>query len=40
LHGVLQHAVDAVFDGYFSIASFDVDVTRAAFQRGENDCFD
>ena len=39
LHGVLQHAVDAVLDGDFGVAGFDVNVTGAAFQSGENDGF-
>src|SRR5271156_1623440 len=37
LHGVLQDAVNAVFDDYFGLARFDVDVTGAAFKGGEND---
>src|SRR6266446_4022013 len=37
LHGVLQHTVNAVFDGNFRVASFDVDITGATFERGEDD---
>ena len=40
LHGVLEDAVNAVLDGDFGVASFDVNVTSAAFERGENDGFD
>src|SRR5580692_8777049 len=40
LHGVLQYAVDAVLDGNFGVAGFDVDVTGAAFEGSEDDCFD
>ncbi len=40
LHGVLEDAVDAVLDGDFGVAGFDVDVTGAAFKRGKNDGFD
>jgi hypothetical protein len=40
LHGVLEDAVDAVLDGDFGVASFDVDVTGAAFERREDDGFD
>ena len=35
-HGVLQHAVNAVLDGHFDVARFDVDVTGAPFERREN----
>ena len=37
LHGVLQHAVDAVLDGDFCVTRFDVDVTGAALECGEDD---
>src|SRR5271154_362349 len=40
LHGVLQHAVDAILDGHFAVAGFNVNVTGAAFERGEDDGFD
>ena len=40
LHGVLQHAVDAVLHGDFGVAGFDVDVRSAALERGEDDGFD
>src|SRR6266849_1027844 len=40
LHSVLKDAVNAVLDGYFSIAGLDVNVTGAAFQRSEDDGFD
>ena len=36
LHGVLQDAVNAVFDDYFGVAGFDVNVTGAAFESGED----
>src|SRR5467141_3062478 len=39
LHGMLQNPVNAVFDGDFGIARFDVDVTGAALERGENNRF-
>src|SRR5213595_2805457 len=39
LHSVLQHAVDAVFDGDFRVARFDMNVTGAALERGEYDGF-
>ena len=39
LHGVLQHPVDAVFDGDFRVARFDMNVTGAALERGEYDGF-
>src|SRR5271166_4376743 len=39
LHGILQDAVDAVLDGDFAIAGFDVNVTGAAFEGGEDDGF-
>src|SRR5579864_4337741 len=35
-HRVLQHAVNPIFYDNFDIARFDVDVTSAAFERGEN----
>ncbi len=35
-HGVVQHAVDAVLDGHFLIARFDVDIARAPFERVED----
>ncbi len=37
LHGMLQDAVDAVLNGNFSVARFDVNVTGSPFQCGEND---
>src|SRR5271157_1849096 len=40
LHGVLQHAVNAVLHGHFGVTRFNVDVTRAAFQGREDDRFD
>src|SRR5207344_481353 len=40
LHGVLEDAVNAVLDGDFRVAGFNVDVTSAAFERGEDDGFD
>ncbi len=40
LHGVLQHAVNAVLDGDFCVARFDVDVARTPLQRGEDNRFD
>ena len=36
LHGVLQHAVNAVLHHHFGAAGLDVNVTRAAFECGEN----
>ncbi len=36
LHGVLQHAVNAVLHDHFGVARFDVNVTGAALERGEN----
>src|SRR5277367_553654 len=36
LHGVLQAAVNAVFDDDLGVARFDVEVTGAAFQGGED----
>src|SRR5260370_697703 len=36
LHGVLQHAVDTIFDGHFGVTSFDVDVAGAALECGED----
>ena len=35
-HGVVQHAVDAVLDGDFLVARFDVDVARAPLERVED----
>src|SRR2546430_7469239 len=35
LHGMLQHAVNAVLDGYFRVACFDVDVAGAALECGD-----
>src|SRR5260370_548561 len=35
-HGVVQDAVDAVLDGYFLVARFDVDVTGAALEGVED----
>src|SRR5438132_9616221 len=40
LHGVLQYAVDAVFDSHFRVTRFDVDVTGAALERREYDGLD
>ncbi len=40
LHGVLQDAVDSVLDSYLGVAGFNMNVTCAAFQRGEDNCFD
>ena len=40
LHGMLQHAVNAVLDGYFRVACFDVDVAGAALECGEDDGLD
>ena len=40
LHGVLQHAVDAVLHDHFGVARFDVDVASAALERGEDDGID
>src|SRR5712692_934371 len=36
LHGMLQDAIDAVFDGDFGVPRFDVDVTGAALKCGED----
>ena len=36
LHGVLQDAVNAVFDDHFGVARFDVNVTGAALEGGED----
>src|SRR5713101_7183640 len=36
LHGVLQHAIDTVFDGHLGVSRFDVDVAGAALERGED----
>ena len=36
LHGVLQNAVNAVLHHHFGVARFDVDVARAALERGED----
>ena len=35
-HGVVQHAVDAVLDGHFLVARFDVDIAGAPFERVED----
>ena len=35
-HGVVQHAIDAVLDGYFLVSRFNVNVTGAAFERVED----
>src|ERR1035437_9132754 len=35
-HGVVQHAIDAVLDGHFLIARFDVNIAGAAFQGVED----
>ena len=40
LHGVLQHTVNAVLDGDFLVAGFDVDVAGSTFEGGEDDGFD
>src|SRR6266851_396299 len=40
LHGMLQNAIDAVFDGDFRVPCFDVDVTGAALERGKDYGFD
>src|SRR5690242_757617 len=40
LHGVLQDAVDAVLDGDFGVARFDVNVAGTALEGGEDDGFD
>jgi len=40
LHGVLQHAVNAVLHGHFGIAGFNVNIAGAALERGEDDGFD
>src|SRR5277367_6008823 len=37
LHGVLQHAVNAVFDDDFGVAGFDVNVTGASLEGSEDD---
>ena len=39
LHGVLQHAVDAVLHRHFAVARFDVNIAGAPLQRGKNDRF-
>src|SRR6266851_4972705 len=39
LHGVLQHAVDAVLHRYFRVARLDVNVAGAPLERGEDDLF-
>ena len=36
LHGILQNAINAVFHDHFGIARFDVNVTRAPFERGKD----
>ena len=35
-HGVVQHAVDAVLDGHFLVARFDVDIAGAPLERVED----
>src|SRR5882757_2746181 len=40
LHGMLQNAIDAVFDGDFRVPCFDVDVTGAPLERREDYRFD
>ncbi len=40
LHSMLQHAVDAVFDGNFRVACFDVDVAGAPLECGEDNGLD
>src|SRR5579885_1974882 len=37
LHGVLENAVDAVFDGYFGVSSLDMNIAGAALERREDD---
>ena len=37
LHGELQDAVDAVLHDHLGVARFDVDITRAALERREDD---
>ena len=37
LHGELQNAVDAVLDDHLGVARFDVDITRAPLESGEDD---
>src|SRR5215472_10146596 len=39
LHGVLQNTVDAIFNGDFRIARFDVNVAGAPLERRENNRF-
>src|SRR6266581_8152094 len=39
LHGVLQNAIDTVFDGDFGITSFDMDIASAALKGGEDNGF-
>jgi hypothetical protein len=36
LHGLLQHAVDTVLDDHRVVARFDVNIARAALQRGKD----
>src|SRR5215472_7684395 len=40
LHGMLQNAVDAVLDRNFGVSRFDVNVTGAPLESGEDDRFD
>src|SRR5262249_9789286 len=40
LHGVLKDAVDAVLDGDFGVARFDVNIGGTSLERGEDDGFD
>ncbi len=40
LHSVLQDTVNAVLHGNFAVARFNVNVTGAALERGEDDRFD
>ncbi len=40
LHGVLKDPVNTVFDSDFGVARFDVNVTGAALECGENNGFD
>ena len=35
-HGVVQHAVDAVLDGHFLVARFDVNIAGAPLERVED----
>ena len=35
-HGVMQHTIDAVLDGHFLVARFDVNIAGAPFERVED----